>query len=188
VKFNDSSTGAGAGTTYSWDFGDGATSTAKDPTHVYATPGIFTVSHTATNACGSDTDTKAAYITVADGCPDPVYTVTNASWSNVTDGDNDGYATRARLTWGTNLAALCTRSVFARIYSRPVGETSWTLVVSTACYTVPGRTTNFSQFIQGLSLGCYEFRIDVLECGGTEVKASRGPGDDADLTNRCFEP
>jgi len=31
------------GTTYRWDFGDGSTSTAKNPTYTYFTPGDFTV-------------------------------------------------------------------------------------------------------------------------------------------------
>lgn len=34
-------------TTYSWDFGDGTTSTEESPTHEYNTPGIYTVSLTA---------------------------------------------------------------------------------------------------------------------------------------------
>ena len=29
--------------TFSWDFGDGNTSTVEDPTHVYAAPGTYTV-------------------------------------------------------------------------------------------------------------------------------------------------
>jgi PKD repeat protein len=38
--------------TYVWNFGDGATSTAANPTHVYANPGTYTVTLTATNAAG----------------------------------------------------------------------------------------------------------------------------------------
>ncbi|MEN1783621.1 MAG: PKD domain-containing protein [Bacteroidota bacterium] len=41
-------------TSYSWDFGDGNTSTAKDPVHTYATAGNFTVKLTATNAEGNN--------------------------------------------------------------------------------------------------------------------------------------
>jgi len=33
-----------------------------------------------------------------------------------------------------------------------------------------------------------KLRVDVLECGATVVEASRGPADDADLNNQCFEP
>lgn len=41
-----------------WDFGDGTTSTAPDPTHVYTTLGNFNVSLTANNFYGSNTYTK----------------------------------------------------------------------------------------------------------------------------------
>jgi PKD repeat protein len=41
---------------YSWDFGDGATATGPSPNHVYAAPGAYTVTLTATDAKGfSDT-------------------------------------------------------------------------------------------------------------------------------------
>ena len=65
VKFTDTSTGGP--TSWSWDFGDGATSTAQNPTHVYSTPGTYTVSLTAANSAGSDTETRAGYITVQPG-------------------------------------------------------------------------------------------------------------------------
>jgi PKD repeat protein len=42
-------------TSYSWDFGDGNTSTLQDPTHVYATSGTYTVCLTVTDDCGTDT-------------------------------------------------------------------------------------------------------------------------------------
>ena len=61
VAFTDASTGSP--TSWSWTFGDSGTSTAQNPSHVYAA-GTFTVSLTATNAAGSDSETKPSYITV----------------------------------------------------------------------------------------------------------------------------
>ena len=49
---------------WSWNFGDAGTSTVQSPTHVYATAGTYTVTLTATNACGSDPETKVGYVTV----------------------------------------------------------------------------------------------------------------------------
>ena len=51
-------------TSWSWNFGDGGTSTIRNPTHRYNNVGTYTVSLTATNAYGSDTETKPGYITV----------------------------------------------------------------------------------------------------------------------------
>jgi PKD repeat protein len=51
VLFTNTSLG---GSDYLWDFGDGTTSTlANPPGHVYASPGIYTVTLTASNAGGS---------------------------------------------------------------------------------------------------------------------------------------
>ena len=41
-----------------------STSSAKDPSHIYSAHGTYTVSHTAGNACGSDTETKTNLIAV----------------------------------------------------------------------------------------------------------------------------
>ncbi|MEW5924429.1 MAG: PKD domain-containing protein, partial [Candidatus Zixiibacteriota bacterium] len=61
VNFTNLSTGAAS---YSWAFGDGGTSTAQNPSHSY-NAGTYTVTLTATNACGSDVETKTDYITVS---------------------------------------------------------------------------------------------------------------------------
>ena len=45
-------------TSYSWDFGDGNTSTSANPTHTYTNGGAYTVTLTASNACGATTFTE----------------------------------------------------------------------------------------------------------------------------------
>jgi len=60
VSFTDSSTNTP--TSWSWAFGDSSTSTAQNPSHSYAA-GTYTVTLTATNAYGSDGETKTNYIT-----------------------------------------------------------------------------------------------------------------------------
>jgi PKD repeat protein len=52
VNFSNSAQGA---TDYAWNFGDGSTSTEKDPVHIYTTSGSYTVGLTVTNACGTST-------------------------------------------------------------------------------------------------------------------------------------
>ncbi len=60
VTFNDQSTGSP--TSWDWNFGDGVTSTEKNPIHTYTTDGTYTVKETITNEIGKDT--KESYITV----------------------------------------------------------------------------------------------------------------------------
>jgi len=62
ITFTDQSTGSP--TSWLWNFGDGNTSTARNPTHTYVINGTKTVVLTATNAGGSDSETKTNYISV----------------------------------------------------------------------------------------------------------------------------
>jgi len=74
VTFTDMSTNVP--TSWSWDFGDGDTTNAtkQNPVHTYATAGTFTVKLTATNAGGSGSKEKAAYITVSAIAPVAAFT------------------------------------------------------------------------------------------------------------------
>ncbi len=67
VNFSDLSTNSP--TSWAWDFGDGGTSTAQNPEYTYITPGTYTVTLTATNSGGSNTETKTDYITAAQPAP-----------------------------------------------------------------------------------------------------------------------
>ena len=49
---------SGNATSYFWSFGDGGTSTNTNPIHVYDEDGVYTVTLTATNACGTDVYTQ----------------------------------------------------------------------------------------------------------------------------------
>ncbi len=62
VTFTDGSTNTP--TAWSWTFGDSNTSTVQSPSHTYSSAGSYTVALTATNAYGSNTNTKNNYITV----------------------------------------------------------------------------------------------------------------------------
>lgn len=55
VSFTSNSTN---GTSYAWNFGNGSTSTQQNPSHTYSSPGVYTVTLTVTNACGSSTTTQ----------------------------------------------------------------------------------------------------------------------------------
>ena len=63
VQFSDLSTGAP--TAWNWNFGNGNSSVSQNPSAIYATPGQYTVTLTASNASGSNaiTRTNRVYVT-----------------------------------------------------------------------------------------------------------------------------
>ncbi len=87
VNFTDTSTNSP--TSWAWDFtNDGSTdSTSQNPTHVYSAAGTYTVKLTATNAGGSDVETKTAYITVSAPAAATGLVQILVDWDN--DGDYD---------------------------------------------------------------------------------------------------
>ncbi|MDI6794288.1 MAG: PKD domain-containing protein, partial [bacterium] len=64
VDFSDSSTGNVL--SWLWEFGDGDTSPLQNPQHLYMGPGDYTVTLVVGGDCGSDSETKTAYIHVID--------------------------------------------------------------------------------------------------------------------------
>src|SRR5262249_60351672 len=63
VQFTD--TTVGPVTARSWDFGDGSSSLAANPSHVYSTPGTYSVSLSVSGPGGSDAVTMPNLITLA---------------------------------------------------------------------------------------------------------------------------
>ncbi len=76
IIFLDSSTNSP--TSWLWNFGNGETSTAQNVFYTYYEPGTYTVSLTATNAGGSDTETKIDYVHIY-GLPTADFTASPTS-------------------------------------------------------------------------------------------------------------
>jgi PKD repeat protein len=94
VNFTDASTNNP--TTWSWNFGDDTTSTLQNPSHIYASPGSYTVSLTVTNASAPDTKIVTNYIVVQSCTNSPVritgtipsyYSTLQAAYDAAIDGD-----------------------------------------------------------------------------------------------------
>ena len=62
VSFVDQS--GSSPTAWLWDFGDGSTSTLQNPTHIYTSPGTYSVRLTATTAVGTASKTFTGYVQV----------------------------------------------------------------------------------------------------------------------------
>jgi PKD repeat protein len=77
ITFTDKSTGSGETTieSWNWSFGDGGTSTAKNPTHAYDTVGTYTVTLTVTDSNEETSNAHTERITV--GPPVMVYSYPN---------------------------------------------------------------------------------------------------------------
>ncbi len=81
VLFTDLS--ASNPTSWNWDFGDGGTSTERNPQYTYLDIGVYTVTLTATNEFGSDEETKPGYVmaTEFDNTKIAVFRPSTGDWS-----------------------------------------------------------------------------------------------------------
>jgi PKD repeat protein len=134
VTFTDQSSDSdGVIQSWSWDFGDGNTSTQQHPSHTYASDGTYTVELTVTDN-GGLSDTSTASVTVSDsgGNQSP-----NAQFSFTTDGtvaifsdesvDPDGSI--ATWSWDFGDGSGCTASNIAHAYTS-TGTFTVTLTVT----------------------------------------------------------
>ncbi len=87
VQFTDLS--SNLVTSWQWDFGDGQTSTVKNPQHIYLTADTFTVTLIVDNYSGSDTMVKSDYIVTNPGPPLPSF---SASANIIYPGDTVFFA------------------------------------------------------------------------------------------------
>jgi PKD repeat protein len=146
VNFTDNSTGSPA--SWAWAFGDGGTSTAQNPSHVYTVAGTYSVTLQVTNALGSDTITKTDYIAVTPPPPDFTISVSPAK-RVIKRGDSTSYTISVAPTHGF------TGQVSLSVSGQPAGVTtsfsqnpvtvsttaSSTLSVSTTTLTKQGGKT-----------------------------------------------
>lgn len=88
VSFTDLSWG-GEDLTYTWDFGDGGSSSLLSPVYMYTATGTYTVSLTVQNSVDTHTMTRPAYIHVADTIY-PVYLpiIMKSCSSDICQGDS----------------------------------------------------------------------------------------------------
>ncbi len=112
VQFHDLSSGPVQ--SWAWNFGDGSTSTERNPSHAYSAAGAYTVTLTTSWAGGAtDTKTRTDYIQVGGGCMPSFAGATSAqqaanvhfaavdvAWSAASDDCNTGSMTYELWVWG----------------------------------------------------------------------------------------
>jgi len=175
VTFTDQSTNTP--TSWSWTFGDGGTATAQNPSHSYTTAGSYTVSLTATNAAGSDVETKTGYITVTTGgatWQTITYDDFEAGWGSYSDGgadcsrytsgtyayqgtdaldiqDNSGTASAFSMTTARNVSAFVDLEVdfYFIAVSMESGEDFWLQYYTGSAWVTVGDFNAGTQFVNG---------------------------------------
>ena len=103
VSFTDTSTDSG-GTigSHAWTFGDGATSSATNPTHTYAAGGTYSVTETVTDSGNGSTSSKTSAVTVSasGGTPTANFTYTISGLTvNFTDTSTDSGGSIGMHSW-----------------------------------------------------------------------------------------
>ena len=98
VNFTDTSTVSGGSIgMHSWNFDDGSTSTAANPSHTYASAGTYSVSETVYDSVNNRSSTKTVSITV---------TASTSSQLIV----NGGFETGSAAPWALTAGVLCSNS------------------------------------------------------------------------------
>ena len=116
IDFKNTSTGQGT-LTYNWNFGDGNSSTLKDPTHVFSKPGTYSVKLITTSNLGcSDTLIKANLVSIG-SVNSSFVTSGNLCQGNSIEFKNTSQPAPGTSTWyfgdGTTALAVNTKKVFA---------------------------------------------------------------------------
>lgn len=83
---------------WSWDFGDGSTSTEQNPTHTYEVPGDYSVSLTALNYSGSSNIAISNYIAVSAQKKDSITDIDGNTYQTIKIGDYWWMADNLRTT------------------------------------------------------------------------------------------
>ncbi|MDE2307299.1 MAG: PKD domain-containing protein, partial [Xanthomonadaceae bacterium] len=99
VNFTDSSTDTGGTiSSRSWNFGDGSSSTATNPSHTYAAAGTYSVALTVTDSTGA-TNTKTQSVTVSSGGGGATQLL-----------GNTGFESGTATPWSISSGVLCSNS------------------------------------------------------------------------------
>ena len=128
ISFTNTSTGSP--TSYSWSFpgGSPSSSTATNPTVNYTTPGSYNVILTATNASGSDTETKINFVVISN-TPTANFT---SSTNNLTATFSNASTNASSYSWNFGDGNTSTATNPTHTYSS-AGTYTVTLTASNSC-------------------------------------------------------
>jgi PKD repeat protein len=173
VTFANKSTGSPT-PTYSWDFGDGTTSTAvTPPAHTYTAAGTYSVKLTATNTAG--TNTSGTTITVTGGTTPPPPSGTGIALVDKAEAGNSTAVTAVTIPKpagaqaGDVLVAQITADAAPSVSAAPAG---WTSVASQS--TSGARLFVYSHVVGGSDPGSYTWTLGTAVKWNAGIAAYRG--------------
>ncbi|MET1063489.1 MAG: PKD domain-containing protein [Arthrobacter sp.] len=169
VSFTDTS--IGAPTSWAWAFGDGGTSTTRNPSYTYTTPGTYTATLTATNAGGSTTASKTITVspgsTPSSGITVGASTTTNNPLATTTVTLNKPAGTAA----GDVLVASFTADKNPTVSAVPAG---WTALVNNLSISSGARTFAYYRVVGSSDPASYNWTLSTAVKWGGGVTAYRG--------------
>ncbi len=155
IAFSSDSTGGSGSLTYSWNFGDGGTSTLSNPSHSYSAAGSYTVTLTVTDgAGGTDTESKLNYMTITDplvagftASPTTALVGQNVTFTNGTDGGTPSYSYQ----WSFGDGGTSTSEDPSHSYANPGPYTVTLTVTDSASGTDTETKSNYITVIADLA-------------------------------------
>jgi PKD repeat protein len=137
VQFTDQSTGNVL--SWTWNFGDGTTSTEQNPLHNYTDAGSYSISLSVIYADGSDTHTEVDYIIVNE-TPELSFEVTDESEAGASDGaismTISGGESPYIINWSNNAHTETIINLSAGVYSVVVIDANGCIAVGNATVEV----------------------------------------------------
>ncbi|MDB3926920.1 PKD domain-containing protein, partial [Flavobacteriales bacterium] len=156
IQFTDES--VGSPTSWSWNFGDGNTSTAQNPSHIYTIAGTYSVTLTATNSNGNDTETKSSYITVHPASTTQSLTVTACEEYIYTGGLHPVTYTTSGTYTIVSAGGCLTTTLNLTIEEEPWN--TWETIVACESYTWDENNETYT------TSGLYEYHEEPATPGG----------------------
>ncbi|MBL7946884.1 MAG: gliding motility-associated C-terminal domain-containing protein [Flavobacteriales bacterium] len=126
VQFSNTSTG---GDTYAWDFGDGGSSTALAPAHIYDEEGVYTVTMTMTDSHGCTVADTADIEVIA--IPVPIASVQDPG--AICPGDSTQLFASDGLSWSWSPPELVDDPTIQAPFVDPPEPMSFSVIVESVC-------------------------------------------------------